>query len=398
MIILRESASLSPLGHSKDEVLLNYFTEKHFLSKKHFNQCDYWVGAVPDKSEDALNRFISLNKGFRKTDRSVIFAAFVADLLFKEYNYLINNKARICVSIGSSRGATALWERFYEKYLKDTECKTELLTSPLTTLAHVSTEVASYLNINGFVIDNATTCSTAIQSVINGMAWLNSGYADYVVAGAAEAPLTPFTLAQIEALKIYSKNHLAVYPCKPLSFDALKENSFVLGEGAALMLMQKINKSELLQYNNCAVIESVGYSFIKPPSLTGIDEQGTALHNAMNMALKNQISNVPVDLILMHAPGTYKGDSAELNAIKNIFGNNLPNLFSNKWKIGHTYAASAALNIDLAMLCLRNKLDLNFPYSSSVVNKKKKIRKIMINATGFGGNAASVILTHPSIV
>jgi len=395
LIIIRKSASVSAIGHLKDDILINYLSDEHFLSKKHFNLNDYWVGSIREDSEEKINRFIALNKGFKRADRTVVLAAFVADLLINDCKYF--NKTDICVSIGSSRGATGLWEDLYDKYKNNNEYKAELLTSPLTTLAHISTEVASYLNLSGFSVDNATTCSTAIQSIINGMAWLKSGMAKSVIAGAAEAPLTPFTLAQIEALKIYSRLENAAYPCMPLSTDGMDNNTFVLGEGAALFLMQDISASEVSDIENCVVIESVGYAYRRPPSLTGIDDEGTVLQKAMNMALKNQITDNPVDLILMHAPGTGKGDNAELNAIKSIFGDDVPDLYSNKWKIGHTYAASAALNIDLAMLCHRNKMHLKFPYTNSVINKDKTIKKIMINATGFGGNAASVIIAHPSI-
>ena len=115
----------------------------------------------------------------------------------------------------------------------------------------------------------------------------------------------------------------------------------------------------------------------------------------MKMAIDNSIfkNKKEIDLILMHAPGTINGDKAELNAIKEIFKNNIPNLFSNKFKIGHTYAASAALNLELAILIFSNNKTPEFPHNANILNIKKEIKRIMINAAGFGGNASSLIVS-----
>jgi 3-oxoacyl-(acyl-carrier-protein) synthase len=81
-----------------------------------------------------------------------------------------------------------------------------------------------------------------------------------------------------------------------------------------------------------------------------------------------------------------------------VFKGNMPNLFSNKWKIGHTYSASPALNLELAMLCLQNNFSPSFPYKTEVCNRARNIRKVMINATGFGGNATSIIVSLPDLM
>jgi 3-oxoacyl-(acyl-carrier-protein) synthase len=95
----------------------------------------------------------------------------------------------------------------------------------------------------------------------------------------------------------------------------------------------------------------------------------------------------------MHAPGTIKGDSSELNAIKNIFGDTLPMLTTNKWKIGHTFGASGLLSLELALMMLQHNQFVNVPFSAVSQNTGRPIRKVLINAVGFGGNAVSVLLS-----
>jgi 3-oxoacyl-(acyl-carrier-protein) synthase len=67
-------------------------------------------------------------------------------------------------------------------------------------------------------------------------------------------------------------------------------------------------------------------------------------------------------------------------------------LTTNKWKIGHTLGASGMLSIDFAMIMLEHQEFIGVPFTS-IPNSKKAIRKVLINAVGFGGNAVSVLLS-----
>ena len=156
-----------------------------------------------------------------------------------------------------------------------------------------------------------------------------------------------------------------------------------------------MNSESLRNSKPIAIIDSVGFSFEKPPTLTGLNHNGSLLASSMEMALNNMQTPGNPDLIILHCPGTAKGDEAELNAVKSVFKNDIPALFSNKWKIGHTYAASAPLSLELGLLCLTNNFCPSFPYKTEIPDSKRKIRKVMINSTGFGGNATSIIVSNP---
>jgi 3-oxoacyl-(acyl-carrier-protein) synthase len=111
----------------------------------------------------------------------------------------------------------------------------------------------------------------------------------------------------------------------------------------------------------------------------------------MKMALKNTMIS-DVDAIIMHAPGTIKGDLSEYKAIQKIFGEELPLLTTNKWKIGHTFGASGMLSIEMAILMLQNQTFIGVPFSGAKTHQKP-LKKIMVNAVGFGGNAVSVLIS-----
>ena len=334
---------------------------------------------------------------YRKIDKSVLMAIYASYLAVLEAKWGNTQNKLTGVNIGSSRGTTGLFEQLHSDYLKNKLHETTIHASPLTTLGYVSNEVAAYLNLTGPLINTAVTCSTALQAISNAVAWLKAGMADRFIAGGSEAPLTPFTLAQVEAIGICTKNIHSPYPCTPLINKNPKESTFTLGEGAASFALEKISLREIQEKMPLGIIDSIGFSYERPPSPSGIAADGMLMASSMKMALNNMITDSEIDLMLLHAPGTVKGDEAELNAIKEVFGNNRPNLFSNKWKIGHTYAASAALNLELALICLQNNFNPAFPYPVAFRNTKKNIRKVMINATGFGGNSTTVIVSHPNL-
>ena len=159
----------------------------------------------------------------------------------------------------------------------------------------------------------------------------------------------------------------------------------VLGEGAAVICLD-INSDNALCY-----IEGIGYATDDLQHNISISEEAECFQKSMEMALKN-IELSEVDVIVMHAPGTIKGDLSEFKAIEKLFGKNLPMLTTNKWKIGHTLGTSGMLSVELAILMMQHQKFINVPFVNHQ-NKKKSIKKVLINAVGFGGNAVSVLLS-----
>ena len=217
--------------------------------------------------------------------------------------------------------------------------------------------------------------------------------ADFALAGASESPLTAFTIAQMQALRIYADNMSLSYPCQPCASESSGGCGMVLGEGAGVFLLEKINIEKALSEDH-VILESFGFGRERIEHSTAMSDQGDCLYNAMSMALRPLGDNAQVDMIIMHAPGTQRGDECELQAIERLFGNNKPVLLSNKWMLGHTFGAAGALNLDTAISILRNQCYVDFPYQTKFQNTEiNKISTIMINAAGFGGNAASVIVS-----
>jgi 3-oxoacyl-(acyl-carrier-protein) synthase len=304
-------------------------------------------------------------------------AILVARKCFENSN--ISNQ-NVGINFGSSRGATTLFEKYHTDFINEGLVST--FTSPATTLGNISSWVSHDLQTVGPEISHSITCSTGLHALLNGIAWLQSGMSNQFLVGASEAPLTPFTLNQMTALKVYSNEDTSLSN-RCLDFQKTS-NTMVLGEAAACLSLS------LSSENAIAKITGIGFATEILSSSTSISTEAECFQKSMKMAIGSYAVD-DIDAIVMHAPGTIQGDKTEFEAIKKVFGNQLPLLTSNKWKVGHTFATSGLLSIELALLMLQNQHFIETPFYKNQ-NTTKKLRTVLVNAVGFGGNAVSVLI------
>ena len=193
----------------------------------------------------------------------------------------------------------------------------------------------------------------------------------------------------MRALKIYSniderQPELAEWPNRALDLEKT-QNTLILGEGAAVCCLEIGRKENALAY-----VEGIGYATEILEHNISISAEADCFQKSMKMALKG-INPEDVDVIVMHAPGTIKGDLTEYKAIQKVFDSKLPLLTTNKWKIGHTFGASGILSVEMAILMMQHNTFIGVPFAEEQ-QQTKPIKKILINAVGFGGNAVSILI------
>ncbi len=386
-IAITSLASISPLGNNPQQIWENYCNPKTLITQEQIGNQLVPVAKISDHLKQEITTLRNSDLKYKSLDNSVLYAIYASRQAIKNANWNLGDDFGI--NIGSSRGATTLFEKYHQEFL--TTGKTATLTSPTTTLGNIATWVAHDLKSQGPEISHSITCSTALHALLNGIAWMKAGMATKFLVGGSEAPLTPFTIAQMQALKIYSKED-SQFPCK--AFDLQKtKNSMVLGEGASVACL-KLGKNK----NALCYVEGIGFATDELQHNISISDEAECFQKSMKMALQN--TNLEeVDVIVMHAPGTLKGDTSEYKAIKKVFGtstssvlDSLPMLTTNKWKIGHTFGASGMLNIEMAILMMQHQQFIEVPFAEKQ-KLRKNIRKVLINAVGFGGNAVSILLS-----
>lgn len=379
-IAITSLASISPLGNNPDAIWQKYLSNKTLISSKEFNGNKSFVATIPSEIRNEIEILKKSEAKYKSLDETVLMAILVSRQAIKNAGW--KNGDDFGINIGSSRGATQLFEKYHKEFLETG--RTATLASPTTTLGNISSWVAHDLKNNGPEISHSITCSTALHAILNSVAWLQSGMATKFLVGGSEAPLTAFTIAQMQALKIYSKQE-SEFPCR--AFDLTKtKNTMVLGEGAAVACLELGEKENALAY-----IEGIGYATDDIEHNISITDEANCFQKSMKMALQN--TNLEdVDAVVMHMPGTLKGDTSEFKAIRKIFGENHPMLTTNKWKVGHTFGASGMLNLEMAILMIQHNQFVDVPFAEKQIIRKE-INKVLINAVGFGGNAVSILLS-----
>jgi 3-oxoacyl-(acyl-carrier-protein) synthase len=376
-VYIHSIASISALGMTSAEIWSNYLHENSLFQKLETSKKEYWVSKLSDAATSFLNTIISSDSKYKHLDKSVVMAIFVARKCFENSNFSNQN---VGINFGSSRGATTLFEKYHTDFINEGLVST--FTSPATTLGNISSWVSHDLQTVGPEISHSITCSTGLHALLNGIAWLQSGMSNQFLVGASEAPLTPFTLSQMTALKVYSNEDTA-FANRCLDFQKTS-NTMVLGEAAACLSLS------LSSENAIAKITGIGFATEILSSSTSISTEAKCFQKSMKMAIGSYAVD-DIDAIVMHAPGTIQGDKTEFEAIKKVFGNQLPLLTSNKWKVGHTFATSGLLSLELALLMLQNQHFIETPFYKNQ-NTTKKLRTVLVNAVGFGGNAVSVLI------
>jgi 3-oxoacyl-(acyl-carrier-protein) synthase len=307
-------------------------------------------------------------------------------------------KGRVAVVVGSARGATELNERFTLTAYNHQSLPAE--ASPLTTSGSLSTHIAQYRTSPKAPLDFATdlsaTCTGGAQAIVLAQALLAAGSCEEVVCGGIELPCTPYTFAQVAALRMYTawRGPTPDAPTPVQPFNARRANTFALGEGGALFVVRQSARPDL---PILGVVRALGTAREHPPTHTGISADGQALQQAMHQALK-QVPEPP-QVVVAHAPGTRKGDQAEWTAIQAVWQahgwSEPPYVFSTKHLTGHTYGASFPLSLAcvLRMFAIGSVPVVRYSTYLPAVPVPGTINSILINAAGFGGQAVSAFMT-----
>jgi len=383
-ISITSLSTLSPLGKTADEIWQAYKNKKHYFSFKDNN----YVAQLPSELKTEIKKLRASDVKYKGLDNSVLYAIYTSREAIKQAGWKASDNFGI--NIGSSRGATQLFENHHEFFLK--KDKTKPLSSPTTTLGNISSWVAHDLQTQGPEISHSITCSTALHALLNGIAWINSGMCHKFLVGGSEAPLTAFTISQMQALKIYAKPESNChserseesYPCRSLDLNK-KQNTMILGEAASMVCLEQGEKP-----NTLATIKGIGYATEILEHNASLSTDAICFQRSMKMAL-GDLNPDEIDVIVTHTPGTIKGDISEVNAIKNVFGEHHPLLTTNKWKLGHSLGASGMLNIEMAILMLQHQEFIRVPFIEQ--KAPEKLNNILVNAVGFGGNAVSILLS-----
>jgi 3-oxoacyl-[acyl-carrier-protein] synthase II len=266
--------------------------------------------------------------------------------------------------------------------------------------------VAALLGASGPVLQLENHSAGGLNAIIEAASMIRRGDALVAVAGGAEAPITPLTLAAFQGTGALStRNEDPAAASRPL--DAARDG-FVLGEGAAVVTLEALEVAEARGAKVLAEIEGYGMTF--SPGAGGTPAMEPAqIGQALQLALVSSGRiQAEVDVIALHAAGSVEGDRAEATGVRRIFGGaTRHHLYSPALKghTGHLLGASGPLTLAVMLEAMhRGRIPptLNLTEEDSEVDldgnssgvREDHVLVCLVNATGWAHNAA-ISLAHP---
>ncbi|PKQ45482.1 beta-ketoacyl-[acyl-carrier-protein] synthase family protein [Confluentibacter flavum] len=255
-------------------------------------------------------------------------------------------------------------------------------------------KMADYLGITDFTTTISTACSSSTNAIMLGARLIKSGKLDRVIVGGTDV-LSKFTINGFKTLMILSDEI-----CKP--FDEHRKG-LNLGEGAAYLVLEAEHIAKKEKHSILAFVSGYGNAN-DAFHQTASSENGQGAYLAMQKALDvAQLIPEQIDYINAHGTATANNDLSESIAIKRIFGEKVPNFSSTKAFTGHTLAASGAIEAVYSVLALQEQTvfpNLNFKSKIKETEliptteiKKTKIKHVLSNSFGFGGNCSTIIFS-----
>ncbi|HAT8858585.1 TPA: beta-ketoacyl-ACP synthase II [Legionella pneumophila subsp. pneumophila] len=260
--------------------------------------------------------------------------------------------------------------------------------------------------ITGYASSVHTACASGGQALGLAMQVIRRGEADFMLAGGFDSMINPLGLSSfclLGALSTY--NETPQTASRP--FDATR-NGFVLGEGAAFLILEEWSKAKARGAKIYAELAGEGNS-LSSYRITDSHPNGDGAIQAIKRALEDAgIQPRDVDYINAHGTSTKMNDLSETNAIKAVFGDRIANLpvSSTKSQTGHLIAAAGALEAVLSVKAIEQaqvpktanlktpdpECDLDYVVDGP---REKSLGVVLSNSFGFGGSNSCLLFKHP---
>ncbi len=340
----------------------------------------------------------------RKMDRFIQFAVAAAQLAVEDagINPALLEGERTGVYIGSGIGGISSIEETHKVLLE----KGVDRVSPFFLVSSIINEASGQISIKyrsrGPNSATATACSTSTHAVGDSFRLIGRGEADRMLAGGAEAPISPLGVAGFCAMRALSvRNDEPERASRP--FDA-ERDGFVMAEGAGVLLLEELGAA--LKRGARIYAEIVGYGMnadayhVTAPSLDGEGARAVMLRALEDAGIGPQ----EIGYINAHGTSTPYNDKVETLAIKKAFGEYARRLgiSSTKSMTGHMLGAAGAAEASISALCLANQImtpTINYEHPDPecdldyVPNRPRpaEFAYALSNSFGFGGTNGCLV-------
>ena len=340
----------------------------------------------------------------RRMDTFCHYAMVAADEAVKDsgLNGENINVERFGVIVGSGIGGLETIEEQHKKLMEKGPGRISPFFIPMIISNMAAGNIAIKHGAKGICSTVVTACATATHSIGEAFHMIREGKADAIIAGGAEASITPLAMAGFESLTALSTSTDPLRASIP--FDK-ERDGFVMGEGAGIVVLESLEHA--LKRNAKIYAEVTGYgATCDAYHMTSPAPNGEGGARAMKLAIMDSgIKEEEISYINAHGTSTPYNDKFETAAIKTVFGENAYKIpvSSTKSMTGHLLGAAGGIETIVCVKAVQEgfipatigykvpdeECDLDIVPNEG---RKQELKYAMSNSLGFGGHNSTVVV------
>lgn len=402
-VVVTGLGAVTPIGNNVEEFWQGIHEEKTgFAPISYFDTAEYRCKLAAEVKNFDPTQYMD-KKAARRMEQFCQFAVAAAGESIRDAGLDMEQEDayRVGCSIGSGTGSLQAIEREYDRLKEKGPGRVSPMFVPLMISNMAAGNVGIAYGLKGKSLNVVTACATGTHSIGEAFRSIQYGEADVMVAGGTESAITPIGIAGFSALTALSFSEDPERCSIP--FDR-ERNGFVMGEGAAVVVLEELEHARGRGARIYAELAGYGCSS-DAYHITSPAEDGAGAARAMQNAMEDAgVDKTELTYINAHGTSTHHNDLFETRAIKLAFGEHAAKLKVNSTKsmVGHLLGAAGALEF---VTCVKEmeegfihrtvglreseeELDLNYCRQSY----QEEIPYALSNSLGFGGHNASLLL------
>lgn len=334
----------------------------------------------------------------RRLDRFAQFALVATEEALAQAGDMGVDPNRVTVNVATGIGGLEALETLIGASYED-EPRVSPLLIPMMMCNAAAAAISIRYGFGGQASTPVVACAAGAQAILDGLRQVEWGYADVAVVGGAEGAIRKPTVEGFVAARALSPSLTA----KP--FDADRDG-FVLGEGAAILVLEPRERAEA---RGATILASLlgGASTADAYHITAPHPEGEGAERAVRLALEDAgLTPADIGYVNAHGTGTELNDRTEGAVIARVFGTSQPAVSSIKGTTGHALGASGAIEAAASILAIdRGELppnvglddqDPDIPLDDIVVERRSwGPRPVISNSFGFGGHNTVLVVAPP---
>lgn len=408
-VVITGIGAITPIGTTVDGLWKGLRRERSAVSSvSRFDPSAFKSHNAAEVNDFVATDFLETKRA-KRLDRFGHFSVAASRMAIDDagIDLAVEDKDQIGSTMGTALGGLEFAENQLALYLREGVRAVDPMLALCVFGGAASCNIAIELGVTGPNSTNSMSCASGTIAIGEGFRLIRDGYADVMITGGAEAPLSPLCFGAFSIIRAMStRNTDPTGASRPFDKD---RDGFVMGEGAAVLILEEYERA--VSRGAKIYAEVAGFGFTNDAyHMTAPRPDGSQAARSMRLALKDaHVTAGEVKYVNAHGSSTPLNDPTETKAIKDVFGDDAYSvaISGTKGYYGHALGASGAIETAISALAIEREwlpptvnltvadeaCDLNFLPGTG---RCERVEHVLTNSFGFGGINAALVLRRVS--